>query len=85
MMSLAIPTIHLNGTSRDELLKQQIEAIRAIRLATLALAAAAPNARDYYVQGNAAADIAREQHTARVAKLWEVIKELETIAESISK
>ena len=46
---MMVPTIHLNGTSHDELLRQILDAKEAIRKAVEALANAAPNMRDYYV------------------------------------
>lgn len=77
------PTVHLNGTSRDALLESYCEAINALHEAGRKLAAAYPNARDYYVQGDEATAGAMKQHEARLAKLKEVIGELEEIAEHI--
>lgn len=82
-MALAIPTVHLNGTSRDDLKAQHLDAIRAGRAFVEKLAAASPNGRDFYVQGPHAFGPAQEQHRARLAKVQEVIKELETIAMGI--
>ena len=78
---LAVPTVHLNGTSRDALLEQLLEAAHAIHEAGRKLAAAYPNARDYYVQPGAAIAVAMRQHETRMNKLREVAGELETIAE----
>ena len=50
MNTLTLPTLYLNGTSRDSLLDGYLAALDALRLAMEALQAAAPNARDYYVQ-----------------------------------
>jgi hypothetical protein len=83
MSNLAIPTIHLNGTSKDALLEGYCNAIDALHEAGRNVAAAYPNLRDYYVQGPDAGRIAVEQHEARMTKLREVIRELETIAEAI--
>lgn len=84
MTTLAIPTIHMNGTSRDALFADLCEAIRTLYDADLALARASPSGRDYYPQGPSAISIAMDQHAARLAKLREITKELETIAEAIS-
>lgn len=81
MSNLTMPTIHLNGTSRSELLEQQVVAIDAVRKAIDALQQASPNGRDYYVQGGHAFTAAREEHTSRLSRLVEVRKELEEIAE----
>lgn len=83
-MELAIPTIHLNGTHGDELLAQVNAAEFAISEALSALTKAAPNQRDYYPQGNDAWRKAVEQHGARVDRLVDVAKELETLAEAIA-
>ncbi len=82
-MKLMIPTIHMNGTSREALLDAILEAVHALHKAGRKLAATSPNGRDYYPQGNAATSMAMDQHEARMNKLREVISELETIGEAI--
>jgi hypothetical protein len=79
-MELAIPTIHVNGTSRDSLLEDFCAAIDAIHDAGRKLARATPNGRDYYTQGPAAILSAMAQHEARMAKLKSIAAELEDIA-----
>lgn len=81
---LAIPTIHLNGTSREALVEQLCEAVHALRIAGRALAAACPNGRDYYPQGEQAIQHALSQHAARLKAVDTVIGELERIAEAIA-
>jgi hypothetical protein len=81
----AFPTIHLNGTSKEALLEQQLAAIKALRAATDALSAAAPHGRDYYVQGPLAFTVARDEHVARLTKITEVIREIEALALHISE
>jgi hypothetical protein len=83
-MTLQIPTVHLNGTGKDQLLEQVCEAVHALHEAGRALAAAAPNGRDYYLQTGDAIGSAMKQHEARMTKLREIIKELETIGEGIA-
>lgn len=83
-MNLAIPTIHLNGTSRETLIEQLCDAVHALHEAGRKLAAAAPNGRDYYPAGAGAINVAMDQHEARMKKLREIIAELEAIAEAIS-
>jgi hypothetical protein len=80
---MMVPTIHLNGTSKDELVSQLIDAHKAIVEAMEALMKASPNARDYYPQGPDAIKTAFEEHRARVAKLHSVCDELFMISESI--
>ena len=83
MTDLAIPTVHLNGTSRDSLIDGLCDAGHVVIDAMKALADAAPNARDYYVQGDDAYGIARTQHEERLAKLKSVYDELAAIAQAI--
>jgi hypothetical protein len=82
-MTLMIPTIHLNGTSRESLVEALCEAHRALHEAGRKLAATVPNGRDYYPQPDGAINKALDQHYARMAKLQEVIHEIETIAEAL--
>jgi len=74
-ISLTVPTVHLNGTSREELLRQLQDAWQAVFQARDALAKASPNARDYYPQGEhaypdrrARALLAVEQEISRLAE-----------------
>lgn len=48
--TVVTPIVHLNGTSREELIHQRVELHHALREAEAKLGAASPNARDYYVQ-----------------------------------
>jgi hypothetical protein len=78
------PTIHLNGTAKSDLFNPLLQAIAAVRLARRAVADTAPNGRDYYPQGPGAITAALAEHSARLDKLTEVLKELEEIAEAVS-
>lgn len=80
---LAIPTIHLNGTSREQLQKEILDAARAVNKAISALEAAAPNGRDYYVQSPEAFRLAQTQHRDRLDRLQSVYDELFAISEAI--
>lgn len=56
-MKITIPTVHLNGTSREQLLDGYETTVKAIRKAIEATEQHQPNARDYYLQdGNAFGD-----------------------------
>ena len=78
---MRIPTVHLNGTDRKSLLEQNHQAARAVADAMEALGAAAPNARDYYIQGAGAFGEVAKEHRARVRKLTDVLSELNEIVE----
>jgi transposase len=73
---MSVPTVHLNGTSQEELVSLRLDVVEAIRDAVVALRKAAPHGRDYYVQGPDA------YNTARL--IWEGrLAELEGVAERI--
>ena len=82
---MMVPSIHLNGTSKNELLEQQIEALRALRAAIAALRQAAPNGRDYYPQGTAAAARALAEHSRRLDKLHAIHAEIGGLALAITE
>lgn len=81
---MVLPTIHLNGTSRERLLEPLNTAYDAINEAYTALKQCAPNGRDYYPQGQGAMDNAVKEHMARLQRLDDVSKELEAIINAIS-
>jgi hypothetical protein len=83
-MTLAIPTIHMNGTSRDELTRQLEEAGSALQAAIRAVEQACPNGRDYYTQGHDATQEALRQHANRLHNLTAVHSELCEIYEAIA-
>lgn len=78
------PTIHLNGTSGDHLLDAHTAARSALRAALAALDECAPNARDYYPQGDGAFRAAVREHEARVEALRGVDRDLAALAEHIA-
>ena len=82
--SLTVPTVHLNGTSREELLRQVQDAGQAVWQALDALAKASPNSRDYYPQGVAAYSAACGEHERRCRALRTVYHELTQVSEAIS-
>ena len=82
--SLTVPTVHLNGTSRDELLRQVQDAGQAVWQALDALAKASPNSRDYYPQGVLAYPAARGEHDRRCQALRKVYHELTQLSEAIA-
>ena len=79
MRELTFPTIHLNGSSADDLIKQNRNAVYKIQEAMEALRKAAPHGRDYYMQYDGAFAYARTEHENRMTKLKEVFDELNEI------
>ena len=84
MTKLIIPTVHLNGSSRDSLLEQATDAREALYKAIESLYAAAPNGRDYYVQESNAFRAACKQWSDRLDALRDVLKDLQAIALGIA-
>jgi hypothetical protein len=81
---IMIPMVHLNGTSKKELVSQYDNAIQALETALDVVLKSAPNGRDYYPKGPDAYEIARKQHYSRTAKINQVINELTSIVEEIA-
>ena len=81
--SIRTPVVHLNGSGKKSLLEQLLNAHHAGRAFQDALIEARPNARDYYVAGDGAFSEAQAQHVARLAKVREVMDELEAIAAAV--
>lgn len=77
------PTVHLNGTSRDELDSQLGRARETLRLALDALHDATPNARDYYPQGEDAFREAAAEHAARVSAIRRVLADIGAMHEAV--
>lgn len=78
----AFPTLHLNGTGADSLIRDYENALRAVRTAQQALNQSAPHSRDYYVSADR--DEGRRaiaEHQRRVEKLHSVAMDLETLLE----
>jgi hypothetical protein len=79
-MTIMIPTIHLNGTSRDELHEGYRTALFALDAAINAVSATAPNGRDFYPQGPDAINAATREHLKRMNELQAMRNDLETLA-----
>lgn len=76
---MQIPRVHLNGTSRNELVRQLQTGITNVQIAESALRESAPHERDYYPQEAGAFEQARREHHNRVTKLQMVRFELEAM------
>ncbi len=80
---MILPIVHLNGTSKEELLRQITEAGVAIDAALRAFSGMAPNPRDYYPDPGRF-ERALQQHRDRAQKLFDVYQELLKEAELIA-
>lgn len=85
MTTLKVPSVHLNGTSKQELLNQYRNAYHDIATAIRTLQQACPHGRDYYLQPAGSYEQARIEHVKRLARLESVQDELEAIAIELQK
>lgn len=77
------PTVHSNGTSKSALVAQQRAVMTAARAFMDALREADPHGRDYYVQGDGAYTVARDEHLAVVLAVQKVHDDAQTRALAI--
>ncbi len=82
---MILPTIHLNGTSKESLIESLCEASQAIELAYKALKQTAPHGRDYYPQGPEAIREAIKEHNNRLRLLDEVKNEIDDMTRKIDQ
>lgn len=80
---MILPTVHLNGTSRDDLVEQRLGVIRALCDVEKALQAAWPHGRDYYPQGPDALNRAQQEWADRLDVLVVMREEVEEEAHQI--
>lgn len=77
-MTITLPTVHLNGTSREMLLDGYTEAYRKLIEFREAFARIECNARDYYVQGPDAYPRARNLRDAQFQHIVDLMRYLES-------
>jgi hypothetical protein len=78
-----IPSVHLNGDTRAELLRINRAAYDAAEKLIDALVEAGPNGRNFYVQGPDATNKAIAQHRSRLLRAEGIKAELEEIVHSL--
>jgi hypothetical protein len=79
------PTVHMNGSGVENLMKDYLKSLTTLRLAIETLCNAAPHPRDYYVRGEEAIHAAKKQHHARVQAVQDVYAEIEALALGVRK
>jgi hypothetical protein len=79
------PIVHLNGTSRQDLLDQRFAAFDALTEAGEVFAKAAPNARDYYPRGAEYVEAAQRQHDQRMDSLKAIMAGLQDELEALQE
>lgn len=88
--SLMVPVVHKNGTSKEGLIEQTMEVVRALNVASTAISNAMPHGRDYYPRDkNLAARpsvyFAIDQYSRILASLAETTGAFEELAIAISE
>jgi hypothetical protein len=78
------PTLHLGGTSFEELYNQHTHAIQALRDVRVVVSNTCPHPRDF-IRRDSGYKAALDAHCVRLGLLTEMIAELERIRESICK
>lgn len=78
------PTIHLNGTSKDDLLDNLTDAVNSMRNAIHDTAQTVPHGRDYFTVGGPAYSRAQKEHHSRMEHLKSVRAELEELLEHVA-
>ncbi len=81
--NVVLPIVHLNGTSKEELLRQCLAFHTALREAERKLCDMTPNGRDYYVEPGRL-EQANAQHRRRLLTLAELMAEIELEIEGIN-
>ena len=81
---MIFPTLHLNGTSKNQLLDDYCDMSQALNAAMEKMIENGPNGRDYYPQGELSLTQARQEHMDRIAKIHAVKAEIDQITEHIA-
>jgi hypothetical protein len=82
---MMLPTVHLNGTSLEDLLSQASAGQRAMRAAMEAVSCARPHDRDYYPAGAEAGPRARAEHEKRMEALRAVEKDFGELVRHLTR
>lgn len=81
---LVAPIVHLNGSSKADLLKHYQEAYQALHDAQVMVQTTWPHARDYYVSSDPdATRKAVEQHNSRIQRISVVLEELKELYDAV--
>jgi hypothetical protein len=81
---MILPTIHMNGTSKNDLLEGWLKMSHALNAAITAMVEEGPNGRDYYTQGDGVFYKAQDEQRERIKKIAAVKEEIDTIVEHIA-
>lgn len=82
---MIVPIVNLNGTSKEELVKQQMAVWKAAETLYLALAEAAPHGRDYQISPKDDYHNAREEFLQAAFAVQKIKKDAEERAFAIDQ
>ena len=82
---MIVPTINLNGTSKDELVELHTDAAQKIAEAIAAMKLAWPNGRDFQTAEPGLLVQAQDEASERLQLLFRARDEMNTIAVAISR
>jgi hypothetical protein len=74
---LSVPIVHLNGTSREQLIECRMKLYQTLQVAYDDLRQMTPNGRDYYPAGPEAMEAAIAQHRRRQQVIADLMDEIE--------
>lgn len=78
-MSLTLPLIHINGTSRDDLIRSYTAQYLSLKQAIRVFTDHPPHGRDYYPLGPSALNQAYTEYEHRIATLRGVLTDIDAI------
>lgn len=79
----SIPTVHINGSDAQTLLDANMDVLATLRILDTKIREAAPNARDYYVDGSGVYELARKEHDVALRAIQGVADRYFEIVEGI--
>jgi hypothetical protein len=82
---MPLPSIHLNGTSKERLVAALCDASDALNVALDKMRQTAPNGRDYYRQGPEALERADAEHMDRMRRVAAVKDEVDALTIAINE
>jgi hypothetical protein len=85
MTKLYIPSVHLNGTSKKELLEQWRAVHDAAEVLVRVLQAASPHGRDYYIQQGDPTQDAIQANRERIGAIYKIMDEATAIYQKIDE
>lgn len=83
MEVLSVPTVHMNGTGKEDLVLQMENVYQTINATIDAMCLSRPHGRDYYTQGDNALQVAQKQWEVRMDSLLKIKEDVTGIVTKI--